>query len=687
MTELTKLKGIGEKTAGAFSRLGIFSAEDLVRYYPRDYETFGAPVKLYEAVPGMVCAVEGILQKDASLNRFNGLTVVNAYLSDMTGRLQLSWFNLPYIKQSLKSGAHYVFRGRITEKNGRVIMNQPRLYRPEDYREKYEGRLMPVYPLTKGVTNGLVTKAVTQALGAFSEQPDFLPPDILSDQELLTEREALIRIHFPRSREELLRARERLCFDEFLLFMLAGKRLRETIGKTPSEFRCRPDYRIVQFIAGLPFELTKAQQKAYREIIADMNSGRVMQRLLEGDVGSGKTIVAVLAMLHAAMNGLQAAIMAPTEVLAGQHFEKLTALMEQAGLPFETVLLTGSLSAAERREALGKIQSGEAKLIVGTHALFQEGVEYSALGLIVTDEQHRFGVSQREALRKKGPMPHVLMMSATPIPRTLALMLYGDLDLSIIDALPGGRKRIRSCVVGPGYRPTAYKFILDEIGRGRQAYVICAAIEAGDREDGQEDEGLRNVTDYSAELKRLFRDRGVRIGVLHGRMKNEEKESAMADFRDHRTDILVSTTVVEVGVDVPNATVILIEDAQQFGLAQLHQLRGRVGRGEEQSYCILLNTSDSDRARERLEIVNSSTDGFEIASKDLEMRGPGDIFGVRQSGELAFELADVYNDGGAMKKAKEVAEVLERTDPELSGPGLSGLSSRLADYMKNGQNL
>ncbi len=716
MTELTALKGIGEKTAGAFHRLGIYSAEDLIRYYPRDYEIFADPVPLYRLVPGQTATVEGVLQKAATLNRFNGMTIVNANIADMTGRLQLSWYNAPFIRSSLGAGRHLYFRGRVYEKNGRLIMNQPRIFEPSVYEEKYAGRMMPLYSLTKGLSNGTVMKAAEEALKRLGGGREYLPEDILQRNGLVSVADMAIRMHFPRNEEELIRARRRVVFEEFFMAMLAGAWLSENARKQSSTHVCRPNVRMISFMAELPFTLTAAQNKAYREIQGDMASGRVMNRLVEGDVGSGKTIVAILAMLNAALNGYQAAIMAPTAVLARQHYETINSLLKGwnesessalisgggfglAGVkgagednaaggtakPVRTVLLTGSMSAAEKKAAYEKIRSHEADIIIGTHTLFQEKIEYDDLGLIVTDEQHRFGVGQREALYQKGSLPHTLIMSATPIPRTLAIILYSDMDLSVIDARPEGRIPVKNAVVGPDYRKRAWKFIYDEIKKGRQAYVICPAIEASEEEGGTKDPSApENVTDYTEQLKKVF-PKEVRIGMLHGQMKGAEKEKIMEDFKNRETDLLVSTTVVEVGVDVPNATVIMVENAERFGLAELHQLRGRVGRGEWQSYCIMVNTSDTEKAAERLDILNHSNDGFRIAEEDLRLRGPGDIFGVRQSGELNFRIADIYQDADVMKMAKDSVERLLAEDPQITSPGHAELRKLLDRYLDKGQ--
>ena len=707
MTEVTSLKGIGPRTAEAFLRLGISDVQGLLDYFPRDYEVPEQPKPIYQLENGKTGTVSGVLVKEPSLNFFNGMRIVNAYLADMTGRIQLSWYHLPYIKNSLKTGVPYVFRGRVYEKNGRKLMVQPKVYGAEDYEKNYAGRLLPIYSLTKGVTNALLQKAIGEALSTDLPASDWLPEALRERNGLCGIRSAYSGVHFPENEKALLTARRRLCFDEFFFFLLGIGQLRRMRDAAGSAYRCRPELRLLKFIADLPFSLTAAQQKAYREITADMSSGRVMNRLLEGDVGSGKTIVALLAMLLAALNGYQAALMAPTEVLAAQHYETVLRYLNASELPLSAVLLTGSMSAAQKRSAYERIKNHEADLIIGTHAVFQEGVAYDHLGLVVTDEQHRFGVGQRERLSEKGGKPHVLVMSATPIPRTLAIILYGELDISVIDALPEGRQSIKNCVVSPGYRRTAYKFILDEVKKGHQAYVICPMIEAetDETEEAETKSGdpsgkgtgtlpqgtaagadtvwhtasLENVTDYAKRLQRLF-PKEVTVGILHGKMKPAQKDEVMRAFKSGEIRVLVSTTVVEVGVDVPNATVMMIENADRFGLAQLHQLRGRVGRGSAQSYCIMINTSESETAARRLEVLNRSNDGFYIAEQDLKLRGPGDIFGIRQSGELSFRLADIYNDAALLAAAKKESEALLSEDPEFQQPEHQLLSAKLAAY-------
>ena len=720
MTEITSLKGIGPKTAEAFDRLGISDVQGLLDFFPRDYEMPEQPKPLYQLENGKTETVSGVLMKEPALNFFNGMRIVNAYLSDMTGRLQLSWYNLPYMKSSLKTGVSYVFRGRVYEKNGRKLMVQPKVYSAADYEKNYAGRLLPVYSLTKGISNALLQKTVREALSAELPAKDWLPEELRKRNALCDIGYAYSEVHFPENETALLTARKRLCFDEFFFFLLGIGQMKNRREDAESAYRCRPDFRLLKFIADLPFALTAAQQKAYREITADMSSGRVMNRLLEGDVGSGKTIVALLAMLFAALNGYQAVLMAPTEVLAAQHYETVCRYLNASELSLSAVLLTGSMSAAQKRDVYEKIKRHDADLIIGTHAVFQEKAEYDRLGLVITDEQHRFGVGQRERLSDKGGKPHVLVMSATPIPRTLAIILYGELDLSVIDVLPEGRQAIKNCVVAPNYRRTAYKFILDEVKKGHQAYVICPMIEAetdgdetetGRREAGRTETGkaeagktsgtadnalkqaaaggtaatvwnmasLENVTDYAKRLCQLF-PKEVTVGILHGKMTPAQKDEVMRAFKNGEIKVLVSTTVVEVGVDVPNATVMMIENADRFGLAQLHQLRGRVGRGSAQSYCIMINTSESETAARRLDVLNHSNDGFYIAEQDLKLRGPGDIFGIRQSGELSFRLADIYSDAALLSAAKKESDALLDGDPMLQKPEHRLLSEKLAAY-------
>lgn len=668
---VNRIKGVGEKTAALFGKINVYTVDDLIRHYPRDYETYGAPVSIRETSPGSVQAVYGQITAIPNVKKVRNLSILNAILKDDNGdSIQLTFFNMPFLKKVLKPGGFYLFRGLVQQRGTHKIMEQPRMFTWDEYRQK-SGRLLPRYALTKGLTNQTVQKSVAQALEYYPPEKEYLPQVILQKYPMLSHREAVYALHFPESREELLTARNRMVFEEFFSFLLVLRKNKELAAKTENHFPMYETADTVRFLEQLPFPLTKAQKKVWGELREDMGSPYAMNRLIQGDVGSGKTILAVLALLMCAANDYQGAMMAPTEVLAVQHFETISGYIEKYGIAFRPVLLTGSMTAKEKREAYAKIASGEANLIIGTHALIQEKVEYSSLALVVTDEQHRFGVRQRETLAAKGSEPHVLVMSATPIPRTLAIILYGDLKVSVIDELPANRLPIKNCVVGTAYRPKAYEFIAKEVAAGRQAYVICPMVEEGESED------LENVVDYTEKLRAVLPP-SVQVAYLHGKMRPADKNRIMEEFAAKEIDVLVSTTVIEVGINVPNATVMMVENAERFGLAQLHQLRGRVGRGEFQSYCIFISTSDTKETMERLQILNHSNDGFHIASEDLKLRGPGDIFGIRQSGEFAFVLGDIYTDANILKEASDAVEQLLVSDPELTDDD----SLALVNYFK-----
>ena len=670
---VTSLKGIGEKTGKLFEKLGIRTVGELLEYYPRGYDAFDPPVPIGELKPDTTAAVEGMLKKDGDVRRFSRVAVTVTSVSDGTGTLQLTWYNMPFLRGTLKAGSRFVFRGRVVKKNGRMTMEQPEIYSLAAY-ESRAGSMQPIYGQTKGLGNKAISKAVAQALENRGMEREYLPEDIRTRHELAEYNFALEHIHFPSSRQELLFARKRLVFDEFFLFILAVRRLKEKRQDQKSRYvlkRCRE---VEDLKNSLPYSLTRAQEQVLEEVFSDMEGGMAMNRLIQGDVGSGKTIIAVLALLQAACNGCQGALMAPTEVLARQHYESITELFAAHGIQKVPVLITGSMTAKEKRLAYEKIASHQADIIVGTHALIQEKVIYDNLALVITDEQHRFGVGQRDALGDKGDRPHVLVMSATPIPRTLAIILYGDLDISVIDEMPADRLPIKNCVVTPDWRPKAYRFIEKEVAAGHQAYVICPMVEESEMLEAE------NVTDYTEKLRREFPS-SIRVEALHGKMKGKEKNRIMEEFAAGEIQVLVSTTVVEVGVNVPNATVMMIENGERFGLAQLHQLRGRVGRGKSQSYCIMVNCGD-EGAGERLGVLNRSNDGFYIASEDLKLRGPGDIFGVRQSGDMEFKLADIFTDAGVLKKVSEEVNRLLAADPDLSMPEHRELKRRLDQYLE-----
>ena len=663
------MKGVGDKTAALCEKLHIFTAEELVYYFPRDYEQFSEPVALDQAPEEELSAVAGQVVGDVATRHVRGLSITTFQAACEGGTLHMTYFNMPYLKNSLKRGVPYIFRGRLQRRKDRYVMEQARIYKPEEY-GKLVDCMQPRYSTTKGLTNNAITKAVRQAVALtdFSEDP--LPEKIRREQGFMGLREAVEQMHFPEGRDALVEARKRLVFDEFFQFILVLRRLRDANEQVKND---RPMIEVAQtgrLIEALPYRLTAAQQRVWEEIQADMTSAYTMNRLVQGDVGSGKTILAFLALLLCTANGRQGAMMAPTEVLARQHYESLLALKKQYHLQINPVLLTGSVTAKDRREIYARIESGEADIILGTHALIQEKVIYHDLALVITDEQHRFGVRQRESLAEKGGAVHVLVMSATPIPRTLAIILYGDLHISVLDELPADRLPIKNCVVDTSYRNTAYKFIEKEVAQGRQIYVICPMVEEGESEE------LEDVGTYTQKLKSTLPD-AIRVASLHGRMRPAEKTRIMEAFETHDVDVLVSTTVIEVGINVPNATVMLVENAERFGLAQLHQLRGRVGRGDKQSYCIFISKSKRPETMERLKILNESNDGFYIASKDLSLRGPGDLFGIRQSGDLRFVLGDIYQDAAILQQASDWADEILAEDIELSGEEYSALRKSL----------
>ena len=559
-------------------------------------------------------------------------------------------------------------------------MEQPKIFSWEDYR-KLADRLLPRYSLTKGLTNQAIQKQVRQALSVYEFPPEYYSDDFLAENGLMPWREAVETIHFPEDYDSLIQARKRLVFDEFFAFLFLMRQNKDQNSRLESGFRMLETADTARFLEQLPFPLTHAQHKVWLEIMADLEGPYCMNRLVQGDVGSGKTIVALLALLMTAANGYQGALMAPTEVLAMQHFETVKGYVEKYGLVFRPVLLVGSMGAKEKREVYGKIASGEANLIIGTHALIQEKVQYRSLALVVTDEQHRFGVRQRERLAEKGGQPHILVMSATPIPRTLAIILYGDLHISVINELPANRLPIKNCVVNTSYRPKAYRFIAGQVEQGRQAYVICPQVE-GDSEDAEGGQSMENVVDYAEKLRNVLPE-SIRVAYLHGKMRPGDKNRIMEEFADHSIDVLVSTTVIEVGINVPNATVMMVENAERFGLAQLHQLRGRVGRGKHQSYCIFISTNEKEETMERLEILNRSNDGFFIASEDLKLRGPGELFGIRQSGDFSFRLGDIYSDASVLKQASEAVDRLLAADPSLERSENAKLKAHLAEASLN----
>lgn len=650
--KLSSLKGIGQKTEQLFTKAGITDTSQLPYYYPRSYDIYKEPVLISEIDEDGIYTLYLSIASDVEVKPMKKLNITTVFAVDeQNERIKLTWFNMPFIKGALRRGYRYMVRGRVVCRGSLVSMEQPKLYTAAEYEQKLH-YIQPIYPLVKGLTNNMVTKAITQyfAMQNNPEEMEYLPKELIERYELKPLYEAIKYIHFPRGINEMQESRKRLAFDEFFGFMMKLENLKSQRTYLENECMIHEGGYAARLISELPYQLTEPQKKAYDEMAADMSGKHVMNRLIQGDVGSGKTIIAVLALLNAVEAGFQGALMAPTEVLAKQHYDTVCELLKKHEFPVTPVLLVGSMSASQKKKAHEQIKDGTADIIIGTNALIQEKVEYNNLGFVVTDEQHRFGVNQRGGLARKGGHPHVCVMSATPIPRTLAIILYGDLDISIINAMPVGRLPIKNAVVGEEYRPNAYRFIMNQAALGHQAYVICPMVEDNEISESE------NVTDYTVELRKNLP--GLTVEGLHGQMAADTKNDIMGRFAKGEIQVLVSTTVIEVGINVPNATVMLIENAEKFGLAQLHQLRGRVGRGNAQSYCIFVSTSKKEEAKQRLDIIGKSNDGFYIAEQDLKLRGPGDFFGIRQSGDMSFKLADIYTDADMLKKAKDCADYI-----------------------------
>ena len=657
---VTILNGIGAKKAEALARLGLTTLGDLTRWYPRAYEDRRKiwPIRQApEGEPVCVCAV--VAQPPRTSYVRKGLSVTHVTVFDDSSSLSLTFFNQPYLSKQLLVGQSYVFYGALELNGTRRGMVNP-VFEPEGSHAS-TGRIVPVYPLTAGISSRQLAGWIAQALTEMSDTiPDDLPPKLRLDHQLPARDWAIRTVHAPASFEELELARRRLVFEE-LFYLTAGLAQLHRRRQAGEGCLCKalsPN----GFTDLLPYALTQAQQAALTTIFADLSSGKPMNRLLQGDVGSGKTVVAAGAVWLAAQSDWQSALMAPTEILAAQHYQTLSALFE--GTDIRVGLLTGSMKVREKRDIRERLELGMLDLVVGTHALLSVGVDFARLGLVITDEQHRFGVTQRSALSAKGGRPHVLVMSATPIPRTLALIIYGDLDISIMNERPPGRQEVDTFLISEDKRERMQGFIRRQVQEGHQVYIVCPAVEESETEGASE---LKNVTAYAKQLQtEVFPD--LRIGLVHGKLSAKAKEAAMAAFSAGETDILVATTVIEVGVDVPNATLMVIENADRFGLSQLHQLRGRVGRGKAKSYCVLLSANRSSETRQRLKALCATNDGFKIAEKDLELRGPGDFFGSRQHGLPQLQVADLAGDTRVLAEAKEAAEALLADDPELEKP-------------------
>lgn len=657
MADITTLKGIGEKTSLLYRKIGIDNVEDLYEYYPRDYIEYTDYEEHIDSALQTVISFKAVVSSKVLNKKIKNLTITSCKVNSGGVMIKCTWFHMPYLNKQLITGGIYVFRGVVEKKKDSYYIQQPVIYKVDEYELK-KNTYGPVYSLTKGLSNNAISKSVKNAF------------DLINDNS-----SDKYNMHFPKNLESLIRARKNLVYEEFLLFILHIRKLREDNQRRVNDFNIIEVSQCERIIESLPYRLTNAQSKVWEEIRTDLTKSSSMARLVQGDVGSGKTILAFLAAIMCGINGYQSAIMAPTEILATQHFEALSSLLNKNNIDMEIRLLTGSVSAANKRRIKEELKDGKITIVIGTHALIQKDVEFNNLALVITDEQHRFGVSQRENLagRSEGRKPHVLVMSATPIPRTMAIIIYGDLDISVIDELPNIRLPIKNCVVNTGYRKKAYDFIKDEVNKGHQAYVICPMVE--------ESEGInaQDVVSYTQKLKAYYGDY-PRVECLHGKMKPIVKQDIMGAFAKGDIDILVSTTVIEVGINVVNATVMMVEDANRFGLAQLHQLRGRIGRGDAQSYCIFISSDSNERSMERLNILNTSNDGFYIASCDMKMRGPGDVLGIRQSGDMEFKLADIYTDADVLKKAVEDADEILREDPELLSKKYKVLKEKLEKF-------
>lgn len=673
--ELTDLKGIGEKTKELFQKVGIKNVEELKKYYPRTYDVFRETEPIEEIDLKTIGAVEAVIISTPFMKKIKNLVLVTVEAKDQTGtEFSIRWFNMPYVRNQLYLGQRAIFRGMVQKKGIVSVMEQPVIYTIQEY-QKMMNQMQPIYALTKGLTNGMVTKAVKQAFDSLPKREDYLPSAIKKEYQLCDLDYAEKKMHFPENLDNFLNARKRMAFDEFFFFVLALKRFKKQNISQKNNFKIENYEKADALLRELPYQLTNAQKKVYEEIKKDMSGESMMNRLIQGDVGSGKTIVAILALIAVAEQGYQGALMAPTEVLAVQHYKSTKKLLEEHGFGYLVVMLTGSMKAKEKREAYEKIKNGEAKIIIGTHALIQEKVEFAHLALVITDEQHRFGVKQRECFGQKGENPHILVMSATPIPRTLAIILYGDLDISIIDELPANRLPIKNCVVGTDYRRRAYAFILDEIKKGHQAYVICPLATESENLEAE------NVVSYCKKMKEYMPDNVV-VEYLHGKLHPTKKNEIMERFKKNEIQVLVSTTVIEVGINVPNATVMMVEDAQRFGLAGLHQLRGRVGRGKAQSYCIFISGTKKNESVKRLKILNESNDGFYIAQQDLKLRGPGDLFGIRQSGDFQFQVGDIIQDATLLQDAASAVWKYEQGEFQVEQEEVKKMEKKIQNMMQ-----
>jgi len=669
---LTKIKGIGEKTSKLFSALGVDNIEDLIRFYPIRFIPYEQMISIEEAHVGSNIAVCGRLVSMPHTIRKGRLKITEGRIEDYSGQLRCVWYNSPYISSGLIKEEEYVFCGNLVSKKNGIYLEHPLIYKKSEY-EKLAGRLRPIYRTTKGLSQKLIQKSIISAMESYAFEEDYLPVDLRIRYSLIDNISACEKMHIADRMSDIQAARRRLIFDEFFNFTYSIGKLRSDDNNRVSDFSIETKGILEKLSRTLPYELTEDQRNTVGDIFSDFDKKIVMNRLIQGDVGSGKTIVSLIAMYAVFESGYQSTIMVPTEVLANQHYNTCAKVFEKLVPRPRVCLLTGSMSAKEKSAVKDSIENGYADIVIGTHALIQEDVTFKNLALVITDEQHRFGVRQREHLYEQGKDPHVLVMSATPIPRTLAVILYGDLDISTIINKPAGRLPVKNAVIGAGDRGKAYRTILNQINAGHQAYIICPMIEESEAIDAE------NVIEYTEKIKSIFPENIV-IQFLHGRLRQDEKDNIMCSFANGNINILVSTTVIEVGVDVPNATVMMIENAERYGLATLHQLRGRVGRGDDQSYCIFVHTNDSEISRERLEVVGKSNDGFFIASEDLRLRGPGEILGQAQSGQMHFDVADVFRDSELLKLAQDCCKYVESEEFKPDDDELIRFRKHMEDY-------